>query len=74
MGDQAYSSAANRAYLRMRGIKAIIPVKEDQKKHRRGRGSAGGRPPASDTGRYKSATRRALFRQAEAVPRRCDPL
>ena len=29
MGDKAYSSAANRAYLRKRGIKAVIPVKED---------------------------------------------
>jgi hypothetical protein len=31
MGDKAYSSAANRAYLRKRGIKAVIPVKQDQK-------------------------------------------
>jgi hypothetical protein len=31
MSDKAYSSAANRAYLRSRGIKAVIPVKEDQK-------------------------------------------
>ena len=37
MGDKAYSSAANRSYLRKRGIKAVIPVKEDQKKHRRAR-------------------------------------
>ena len=35
MGDKAYSSAANRAYLRKRGIKAVIPVKEDQKIHPR---------------------------------------
>jgi transposase len=53
MADKAYSSAANRSYLRKRGIKAIIPVKEDQKKHRRARGRAGGRPPAFDAGRYK---------------------
>jgi len=53
MGDKAYSSAASRAYLRKRGIKAVIPVKEDQKKHRRGRGRAGGRPPAFDRERYK---------------------
>jgi transposase len=51
--DKVYSSAANRAYLRKRGIKAVIPVKEDQKKHRRARGRAGGRPPAFDPGRYK---------------------
>src|SRR5215831_4687265 len=53
MADKAYSSAANRAYLRKRGIQAVIPVKEDQKKHRRNRGRAGGRPPAFDTGRCK---------------------
>ena len=46
-------SAANRAYLRKRGIKAVIPVKEDQKKHRRARGRTGGRSPAFDPGRYK---------------------
>ena len=32
---------------------AVIPVKDDQKKHRRARGRAGGRPPAFDAGRYK---------------------
>jgi len=53
MAGKAYSSAANRAYLRKRGIKAVIPVKEDQKKHRRARGRAGGRLPAFDAGRYK---------------------
>ena len=29
-----------------RGIQAVIPVKEDQKKNRRARGRSGGRPPA----------------------------
>lgn len=53
MGDKAYSSAANRAYLRKRGITAVIPVKEHQKKHRQARGRAGGRPPAFDRERYK---------------------
>jgi transposase len=53
MADKAYSSAANRAYLRRRGIAAVIPVKEDQKKHRRNRGRAGGRPHAFDPARYK---------------------
>jgi transposase len=53
LGDKAYSSAANRVYLRRRGIQAVIPVKEDQKNHRRNRGSAGGRPPAFDTACYK---------------------
>jgi transposase len=53
MGDKACSSAANRACLRRRGIKAVIPVKQDQKKHRRNRGSHGGRPPAFDREQYK---------------------
>jgi transposase len=53
MGDKAYSSKANRAWLRQRGIKAVIPVKEDQKNHRRARGRAGGRPPAFDKPFYK---------------------
>ena len=53
MGDKAYSSAANRAWLRRHGIKAVIPVKDDQEAGRRRRGSAGGRPPAFDPGYYK---------------------
>lgn len=53
MAGKACSSAANRAYLRKRGITAVIPVKEDQKKHRRSRGRAGGRPPVFDAGRCK---------------------
>jgi transposase len=53
MGDKAYSSAANPAYLRRRGIQAVIPVKEDQKSHRRAPAGRGGRPPAFDPGYYK---------------------
>lgn len=53
MGDKAYSSAANRGYLRRRGITAVIPVKEDQKAHRRNRGRTGGRPPAFEPALYK---------------------
>ena len=53
MADKAYSSAASRAYLRHRHVKAVIPVKDDQKAHRRSRGRAGGRPPAFDPSRYK---------------------
>ena len=44
---------ANRAWLRRHRIQAVIPVKEDQKKHRRDRGRAGGRPPAFDASWYK---------------------
>ena len=76
LADKAYSSAANRAYLRKRGITAVIPVKEDQKKHRRARGSAGGRPPAFDAGRYKerNTVERcfAKLKQFRAVATRYD--
>ena len=39
---KAYSCRADRAWLREHGIQAVIPVREDQKKHRRDRGRAGG--------------------------------
>ncbi len=53
MADKAYSSRANRAWLRRHAIKAVIPVKEHQKKHRRDRGRAGGSPPVFDASWYK---------------------
>lgn len=43
--DKAYSSRANRAYLRRRGIGCTIPVKVDQIRNRKKQGSRGGRPP-----------------------------
>jgi transposase len=58
LADKAYSSAANRAYLRRHGIKATIPIKEDQAAHRRNKGPDGGRPPTFDL---------ALYRQRHAV-------
>jgi transposase len=53
LADKAYSARANRAYLRRRGIQATIPVKADQQRNRRKKGSAGGRPPAFDPGLYR---------------------
>ncbi|WP_442922087.1 IS5 family transposase [Microbispora sp. ATCC PTA-5024] len=53
LADKAYTSAANRAYLRRRGIKATIPSKADQDANRRAKGSKGGRPPAFDPEIYK---------------------
>jgi transposase len=53
IGDKAYSSRSNRARLRDRGIKAVIPQPSDQIAHRKRRGSAGGRPPAFDATTYK---------------------
>ncbi|GLX05921.1 UNVERIFIED_ORG: transposase [Microbispora rosea subsp. rosea] len=53
LADKAYTSAANRVYLRQRGIKATIPSKADQDANRRAKGSKGGRPPAFDPEMYK---------------------
>src|SRR6266702_401443 len=76
MGDKAYSPAANRTYLRRRKIKAVIPVKEDQKNHRRNRGSRGGRPPAFDREQYndRNTVERCFskLKQFRAVATRYD--
>lgn len=53
LADKAYTSKANRRYLRRRGIAATIPSKADQDANRRKLGSKGGRPPAFDPERYK---------------------
>ncbi|WP_425426452.1 transposase [Amycolatopsis australiensis] len=55
MADKAYSSKANRAYLRERGIKAVIPVKEDQKPT----AASAARPVAGHRPSTPSATRTA---------------
>lgn len=52
-GDKAYSSRTNRAYLRRRRIKAVIPQKADQAANRKKKGRAGGRPVSHDTVLYK---------------------
>lgn len=53
LADKAYSSKANRALLRRRGIRATIPIKDDQAAHRRNKGPKGGRPPTFDKEIYK---------------------
>jgi transposase len=53
LADKAYTSWANRRYLRQRGIKATIPSKADQDANRRKKGSRGGRPPAFDAEIYR---------------------
>jgi transposase len=76
LGDKAYSSRANRAYLRRHGIKAVIPIKKDQAANRRNLGSAGGRPPAFDRETYKqrNTVERCFnkLRQFRAVATRYD--
>ena len=53
LGDKAYGSRGNRAYLRRRGIRCTIPDKADQIRNRKNKGRAGGRPPAFDPELYK---------------------
>jgi transposase len=53
LADKAYSSRANRRLLSARGIKGVIPVKEDQKANRKKKGSRGGREHAFDRELYK---------------------
>jgi transposase len=52
-GDKAYSSRGNRAHLRRRAIKAVIPEKKDQAANRKKKGSGGGRSVSHDTELYK---------------------
>ncbi|WP_261801913.1 IS5 family transposase [Streptomyces sp. ISID311] len=52
-GDKAYSSRGNRAHLRRRGIKAVIPEKRDQAADRQKEASRGGRPVSHDADLYK---------------------
>ncbi|UOB15897.1 IS5 family transposase [Streptomyces sp. HP-A2021] len=51
--DKAYSNRKTRTYLRKRGIRHVIPEKNDHKAARLRRGSGGGRPPGFDKDRYK---------------------
>jgi putative transposase len=54
LGDKAYSSRANRALLRSKRVKTVIPQRADEIGHRQRRGTAGGRPPDFDTVTYKN--------------------
>ncbi|WP_438822089.1 IS5 family transposase [Actinocrinis puniceicyclus] len=51
--DMAYGSRENRAYLRRRKIKAVIPEKADYQANRLRKGRKGGRPISFDAQEYK---------------------
>lgn len=53
LADKAYSSRSIRSHLRRRGIRAVIPEPADQARHRRRRGSSGGRPVTFDADAYR---------------------
>jgi transposase len=76
LGDKAYSSAAIRAHLRRRAVKATIAEPADQARNRRRRGRRGGRPPAfdQDACKKRNTVERAIgkLRQHRAVATRYD--
>jgi transposase len=76
LADKAYSSRSIRSHLRRRGIRAVIPEPADQARHRRRRGSAGGRPLSLDqpTYRLRNTVERAVnkLRGYRAVATRYD--
>jgi transposase len=53
LADKAYDARANRVLLRRRKIACTIPQQADRIRHRKKKGSKGGRPPAFDAEIYK---------------------
>ena len=74
--DRAYSFRGNRAYLRKRHIKVVIPEKKDQAASRKRKGSKGGRPVSHDAELYKERnTVERLINKLKAwrgIATRCD--
>lgn len=69
-------SRANRAYMRRRNIKAVIPEKTHQAANRKQKGTAGGRPISYDAMLYKdrNTVARAInkFKERRGLATRYD--
>lgn len=78
VGDKAYSSRGNRALLRSKRVRAVIPQRADEIAHRQRRGTAGGRPPSFDPLTYKrrNVVERSFndFKQWRGIATRYDKL
>lgn len=78
LADRGYTSRVNRAYLRERGIAAVIPEKSNEIAARKRKGRAGGRPPGFDAELYKdrNVVERAfgLMKQWRGLATRYDKL
>lgn len=76
LADKAYSSRGIRSQLRKRSIQAVIPEPADQIRHRKRRGSTGGRPVGYDVDAYRlrNTVERAInkLRGYRAVATRFD--
>lgn len=53
IADKAYSHPSTREALRRRGIRVVIPERNDQISYRKAKGSVGGRPPIFNTQLYR---------------------
>jgi len=53
VADKGYTSGSCRAFLRQRGIPAMIPERRNQREHRKKLGRKGGRPVRFDKEQYK---------------------
>lgn len=76
LADKAYSHPSTRRELRRRRIRHTIPERADQVKHRKQKGSAGGRPPHFDPELYKqrNSVERSFgrFKQWRGIATRYD--
>ena len=76
LADKAYSGQRNRAHLRRRHIRAVIPERADEIRNRKNRGSRGGRPPGFNPQAYqrRNSIERAInkLKQHRAVATRYD--